>query len=117
MLIGLTVWTPYQMANAAMVGSDAVVAPTAKLDGTQDRAHVLAALGRSDVATQLQRFGIDPAQAQARVQAMSDQEVGSLAQKIEALPAGGTDAGAVILVLVIIGVIWWAVSSGAMSKR
>jgi hypothetical protein len=112
LLIALTIWTPFQMASAAMVGTDEVVASTATLD----RAHVMQALERSDVQSQLQVFGVDPTQAKDRVQAMSDEEVTVLAQRIDALPAGGTSAGAVILILVIIGVIWWAMSSGRMGR-
>ena len=112
LLIGLTIWTPFQMANAAMLGTDQVVSSAATLD----RAHVLQALERSDVQSQLQVFGVDPAQAKDRVQAMSDEEVRVLAQKIDALPAGGSSAGAIILILVIIGVIWWAMSSGRMGS-
>jgi hypothetical protein len=102
-LIALMVWMPYQMANASMLGTDQVVASTAQTD----RAQVLGVLERGDVASRLQAYGIDPAQAKDRVQAMSDEEVGTLARQMEALPAGGNAAGLLIL-LVIVGVIWWA---------
>jgi hypothetical protein len=63
------------------------------------------------VASSLQGYGLDPAQAKERVNAMTDEEVGALAQKIDSLPAGGLHgAGAVIVILIIAGVIWWAVS-------
>src|SRR6202165_1128354 len=82
LLIALMVWTPFQMANAAMVGTDQVVASSAQ----NDRAHVLAVLERGDVASNLQMYGLDPAQAKERVNAMTDDEVGALAQKIDSLP-------------------------------
>ena len=107
LLIALMVWTPFQMANAAMVGTDQVVASTAQ----QDRAHVLAVLERGEVASNLQMYGLDPAQAKERVNAMTDEEVGALARNIDALPAGGLHgAGAVLVVLIIAGAIWWAVT-------
>src|SRR5439155_17050187 len=45
-------------------------------------------LSRSDVANQLQSLGIDPSTANDRVAAMTDQEVQSLAGRINAMPAG-----------------------------
>jgi hypothetical protein len=108
LLIALMAWAPYQMASASMVGTDQVVASAAQ----SDRAHVLGLLERGDVAGKLQAYGIDPAQAKDRVQAMSDEEVGSLAQKIDALPAGGLDGGGLIVLLIIAGVIWWAFTKG-----
>jgi hypothetical protein len=106
-LIALTVWTPFQMAQASMLGTEQAVQSTAQLD----RAHVLGMLEREDVTSQLQLYGIDPAQAKDRVAAMSDQEVSSLAQQIDALPAGGLHgAGAILLLLIIAGVVWWVVT-------
>jgi len=107
LLVALMVWAPFQMAQAAMLGTDQVVQSTAQ----QDRAHVLGVLEREDVASRLQLYGIDPAQAKDRVNAMSDEEVSKLAQNIDALPAGGLHgAGAVIVLLIIAGVVWWAVT-------
>jgi len=104
LLIVLMVWTPFHVAQAGMIGTDQVVTSTAQMD----RAVVLNALGRSDVASQLQALGLDPATAKDRVAAMSDQEVASLAGKLNALPAGGDTAGAVLLILLVV-LIWWLV--------
>src|SRR5258706_7199218 len=106
-LIALMLWTPFQMAQHSMLGTEQAVQSTAQLY----RAHVLGMLEREDVASQLQLYGIDPAQAKDRVAAMSDQEVSSLAQQIDALPAGGLHgAGAILLLLIIAGVVWWVVT-------
>ena len=104
LLIVLMVWTPFHVAQAGMIGTDQVVTSTAQMD----RAVVLNALSRSDVAGQLQALGLDPATAKDRVAAMSDQEVASLAGKLSALPAGGDTAGAVLLILLVV-LIWWLV--------
>src|SRR5438067_8582948 len=70
-LIALMIWTPYQIATAGMIGTDQVVASTSQADRTT----VLNFLSRANVAGQLHSLGIDPATANDRVAAMSDQEV------------------------------------------
>jgi hypothetical protein len=108
-LVALMVWTPFQMAQASMLGTEQAVQSTAQMD----RAHVLGMLEREDVASQLKLYGVDPAQAKDRVAAMSDEEVANLSSKMDALPAGGLHgAGAIIVLLIIAGVIWWAVTKG-----
>jgi hypothetical protein len=103
MLVVLMIWSPYQIAQATMIGTDQVVQTS-----QADRGAVLAFVTRADVAGQLQAFGLDPATAKDRVAAMTDDEVRYLAGRIDAMPAGATDAGTVLLLIVIIAVIWWA---------
>jgi hypothetical protein len=102
LLIVLMVWTPYQAAQAGMIGTDQAAAPSSQAD----RAAVLSFVTRADVAGQLQSMGLDAATAKGRVAAMSDAEVAYLAGQLERLPAGGDSAG-VILLIVIIAAIWW----------
>ena len=105
MLIALMIWTPYQMAQAGMIGTEQVVSSASQTD----RAALLNLVSRADVSRQLQSLGIDPAQATQRVQAMTDQEIGALAQRVNALPAGGaSDAWLIVLVILIVAGIWWA---------
>jgi len=104
LLIALMIWTPFQYAQASMLGTDQAVQSTAQAD----RAHVLGLLERGDIADKLKLYGVDPAQAKDRVAAMSDEEVSTLAGKIDALPAAGIDGGGVIVLLIIGAVIWWA---------
>jgi hypothetical protein len=89
---------------AGMVGTDQVVA-AAQSQGARDK--VLSFINRSEVRSQLQNFGVSPATAQARVNAMTDTEVAGLAGQIDSLPAGGNDAWVVVGVLVLIGLIWY----------
>ncbi|HYL26032.1 MAG TPA: PA2779 family protein [Burkholderiales bacterium] len=104
LLIALMIWMPYQIATAGMIGTDQAVSSTSQMDRTT----VLNFLSRSDVANKLQSLGIDPATANDRVGAMSDQEVQSLAGRINALPAGGTSTGAaVVLIIIIAAAVWW----------
>ena len=73
-------------------------------DGPQT---VLNVLSRTDVASQLQSLGINPTQARDRVQAMSDQEIATLASRLDSLPAGASDGGAVLLIVIIAAAVWW----------
>jgi len=102
LLIVLMAWTPFQWAQAGMIGTDQVVASTAQAD----RAAVLSFVSRADVASQLQSFGIDASTAKDRVAAMTDQELRTIAGKIEAMPAGASSSGWVILIIIVL-VIWW----------
>jgi len=104
LLIVLMAWTPYQFAQAGMIGTDQVV-PTSQ---SADRGAVLSFLSRGDVAGQLQSFGLDASTAKDRVAAMTDEEVRYLAGRISSAPAGGSDAGAILLIIIIVAVVWWA---------
>ncbi|OGA11521.1 MAG: hypothetical protein A3D95_12855 [Betaproteobacteria bacterium RIFCSPHIGHO2_12_FULL_69_13] len=104
-LVVLMAWTPFQIAQAGMIGTDQVVTSSS----SADRSTLLNFVGRSDVASQLQTFGIDPATAKDRVAAMTDEEVQSLAGKINAMPAGADTAGLLLVVAVIV-LIWWVVT-------
>jgi len=54
-----------------------------------ERARVGALVERPEVAAALEKMGIPAADAKARVAAMTEEEVMSLAGKLDALPAGG----------------------------
>jgi hypothetical protein len=115
LLIVLMAWSPFQMAQASMIGTGQIVANQAQ----SDRSTVLNFLERQDVAGQLQSLGTDAASAKDRVNAMTDQEVSTLARNIQAMPAGAdSHSWRVLLVLVIIGaVIWWAAGRPGMTGR
>jgi len=91
-------------AYAGMVGTDQVLA-AAQSAGARDKLRDL--ISRSEVRNQLQSYGINPVAAQARVSAMTDAEVATLAGQIDSLPAGGGSSWAVVAGLLIIGLIWY----------
>ncbi|MEA3191942.1 MAG: hypothetical protein QOD26_275 [Betaproteobacteria bacterium] len=106
LLVALMIWTPYQIATAGMIGTDQAVTASAQ----SDRAAVLGFANRGDVARQLQTLGIDPKTAQDRIAALSDQEVQSLAGKIQSVPAGADSGDVAIAILVIAGIavlVWY----------
>ena len=94
----------FQTANAGMIGADQAAAAGA---AQTDRGMVMSVLARADTAAQLQAQGIDPAAARARVAAMTDQEVQTLAQDIHNAPAGAMSSGGWIAVILIAGLVWY----------
>jgi len=94
----------FQSAMAGMIGTDQAVAAAS----TQaERAALINALSRSDVASQLQSQGVDPAAAKARVASMTDQEVTTLAGKIDSMPAGASSGTGWAIAIVAVLVIWY----------
>ena len=67
-----------------------------------DRAQIYSLLERQDVREQLAAHGVNPAEVKARVAALSDEEVATLAGQIETLPAGGADVLGVLLTVFVI---------------
>lgn len=96
---------PFQTIQAGMIGTDQI----ASVAGAQaERAAVLSLMSRTDVASQLQALGLDPKVAKDRVGAMTDEEVRSLAGKLDSLPAGATSGWVWAAVVIIAIVIWFA---------
>jgi hypothetical protein len=82
--------------HADIVGTDAALA-------SAQRERIAEVLARPDVQAQLQAYGVEPAEAKARVAALSDEEAALLARQMETLPAGaGSFEGVVYLVLAIV---------------
>jgi uncharacterized protein DUF6627 len=104
LLMVLMIWSPMQLAQAGMIGTDQVVTAASQAD----RNAVMEFLGRTEVTSQLQSLGVDPAVVKDRVAAMTDQELQQLAGKIHSMPAGGDSGWGIVLLLVVIGaVVWW----------
>jgi hypothetical protein len=61
-----------------------------------------AILDREDVRRQLQRWGVDPAEAQARVDSLDEAERARLAERIDNLPAGSGALEVVVVSALII---------------
>jgi len=80
------------IAYAGMIGTATAIAAAAPAARDADLARVQAGLARADVRAQLERLGVEPAAAAQRAAALSDAELARLADRLDALPAGG-DAG------------------------
>ncbi len=92
----LTVVAPMP-ARAALIGTEQVI----HADGTA-RARVNSWLARAEVRAALVQNGVDPAQVEQRVAAMTDREAADLAGRIDQLPAGGDVLGILFAVFVIL---------------
>jgi hypothetical protein len=90
------------VAQAELIGTLQAVEASTR---AQDLATVSSALARDQVRAQFAALGVDPAQVETRVAALTDSELRTLAGKISAAPAGA-DAlaviGIVFLVLLIL---------------
>jgi hypothetical protein len=88
--------------SAAVIGTQQAL----NMESRQARiTHIQASLARDDVQKAMIGLGVDPAQAAARVAALSDQELAQLDSQIENLPAGGSTLaliGAIFVVLLIL---------------
>lgn len=91
-----------QTAQAGMIASAQVAQETMAPASVGDRAKVMAALSRPEVQAELVKHGVDPAQAQARVAALSDDEVARLAHDLDNAPAGAGIVGAIVLVFLVL---------------
>jgi hypothetical protein len=60
------------------------------------------ALENKVVAQKLRDYGVAPADAQARLASMSDQDLHTLASASKGLPSGGDATGAIIGVLIVV---------------
>ena len=85
---------PIIPANAAIIGTDRIIEQTEGSISARDR--VTAFLARQDVKAQLEALGVSPDEAQSRIDALSDREVGNIAGKLDMLPAGEGVLGALI---------------------
>jgi hypothetical protein len=86
-------------AHAGMIGTEAVV-NAAQVQ--QDRERLRSTLNRDDVQAQLIARGVDPAQVQARVDSLTDQEVQTVNGKLDQLPAGGDALGLLVFVFIVL---------------
>ncbi len=88
------------VANAAMVGTEAVVYSA---QAQQERGRLHDALNREDVKAKLASLGVDQAQVQARVDALTDDEAQALAQRLDQMPAGGEAiVGTLVFIFVVL---------------
>lgn len=83
-------------ALAGLIDSGTVVAGAA-------RERVAQALSRAEVGARLEAYGVSRTDVQARVAALTDDEVARLADDLDSLPAGGDGiVGAIVFVFLLL---------------
>lgn len=90
---------PYQSAFAAMIGTETVL-DTAR--GLEARTYLNQLLAREDIKTALVDQGIDPSEARARIDSLSDAEAIRAADRFEQLPAGSGFFEALLIVAFLV---------------
>jgi hypothetical protein len=87
---------PIPAAHAELVATDE--ADTAQPIRTSARERIASLLDRAEVRAGLERHGVSASEAKARVDALSDDEIGRVTARLDALPAGGDAISAALLV-------------------
>lgn len=91
---------PMPAAQAAVVGTEAAVTQEEHA-AVKERLNEL--LARDDIRQGLIDQGIDPAEAQARVDSLTPAEARQVAGRLEQLPAGGNSIiGAIVFIFVLL---------------
>ncbi|MFO7582367.1 PA2779 family protein [Guyparkeria sp.] len=108
--------TPFVIASFTMGSMPAMAAPSAVINGmvttqeavnadqaSADRERIAELLARDDVRSQLVAQGVDPAEVEQRVAALSDEEVHQMSERLDQMPAGANAViGALFAVFVIL---------------
>src|SRR4051812_33545891 len=103
-LILSMVWLP-MAGRAAMVSTGDVIAGATD---QMNRDKVLEFAARADVQKTFEALGLTAANAQDRVNAMTQEEVNRIAGKIDSMPAGASDNWWwAVVVIAIAGAIWY----------
>jgi hypothetical protein len=95
----LSLGLPVQSVYAAMVDTDKVITAS---QFQSERARISSFMQREDVRLAMQKQGIDAAAADARVAALTDEEVQQVAGKLDTMPAGGDIIGVLFTIFIVL---------------
>ena len=87
------------LQSAAYAGVISTQQYLTSIDREATRARIDAVLARDEVRSKLEQYGVDPAETDARLAALTDPELEQLATDLENMPAGGS-------VLAVVGVVF-----------
>jgi hypothetical protein len=89
------------MSPSSMAG----IVATNEVHADVKRDQVRSFLDRAEVRAALQELGVDPAAARDRVDALSDDELASLAGQLDQAPAGASDVLTAVVVVFLVLII------------
>ncbi len=98
----ITFSMPVGIAQAGLVGTDQIIASSV---ARADRDKITDFMARNDVRDQMRSWGVDPAEADRRIAALSDAEIAALSARLGDDPAGKGVVGAVIGAAVIVFIV------------
>jgi hypothetical protein len=98
----LLISLPVQTVRAAMIKTETVLTLSTVNDVRESLNQFLK---REDVQVIMTAQGISPAEAKARVDSLSDEEIMQIADKMDQLPAGGSAFGVIVTAAVVIFVV------------
>lgn len=93
---------PCQSLSAAMIGTETVIGSDREQDA---REYLITFLARDDVRAALVSRGIDPLEAQRRIDSLTDEEARWVADQLEQMPAGGGFFTTMLIVVFLVFVI------------
>lgn len=91
-----------QVSWAQIASTEAILSPSMSVSAHEKVSQFIA---RDDVTKTFEQMGVDSKMAEKRIAMMSDEEVSTLAAKIDTLPAGGDFGGivgAVVFVFIVL---------------
>ena len=105
---------PLGAAKAGMISTKHIIEPAEALDhhafkaeesaAPSARERIEAILAKAEVRDQMVALGVDPAEAEARIAAMTEQELVTVAGQLDQLPAGAGLGEILIILFIVFGV-------------
>ncbi|HEX7891669.1 MAG TPA: PA2779 family protein [Ramlibacter sp.] len=90
------------LANAGLIGPEAMTAPS---QADLDRAKVQSFMDRATVKERLIAMGVDGLSARDRVASLTEAEAHTLAQRIDAMPAGGALSNQDLIIILLVAIL------------
>jgi hypothetical protein len=99
----------FSLFSVLLPPAKAALVPTAQavsaIDTEQTRSQLQVLIDRADVQAQLEDWGVDPQEARARVDSLSDQELENLSARMDQMPAGGGAVGIIVGAALIVFIV------------